>query len=264
MMYSNHAHYLREWIEFHRLIGVEKFFLYDNGSSDDHLEVIEPYLEEGAVVLHDWPGVAQQHGAYDDCLQTHAADARWIAFIDVDEFLFNPRGKAVPDVLREFESWPGVGVNEAMFGTSGHVTRPEGLVIENYLWRTTDPSHVWIKSIVDPSRTLFAHGAHHFEYRSGHAVDTRKRPITGWCTESYVQARLRLNHYFTKSLEELQAKFARPRADTGELRPPLDLRKLRRIESRYSRDETILMYLPRLEAAVRARENRPPRRVDTA
>ena len=29
-IYRDEAPYLREWIEFHRLVGVEHFFLYDN------------------------------------------------------------------------------------------------------------------------------------------------------------------------------------------------------------------------------------------
>ena len=45
--------YLAEWIEFHRLIGVERFFLYDNGSADDHEQVLAPYVDEGIVVVHD-------------------------------------------------------------------------------------------------------------------------------------------------------------------------------------------------------------------
>ena len=36
-IYRNEAPYLREWIEFHRLVGVERFFLYNNESTDDHM-----------------------------------------------------------------------------------------------------------------------------------------------------------------------------------------------------------------------------------
>ena len=32
-IYRDDAEYLPEWIEFHRLVGVERFFLYDNGST---------------------------------------------------------------------------------------------------------------------------------------------------------------------------------------------------------------------------------------
>ena len=53
MTYSNHASYMREWIEFHRLVGFERFFLYDNGSTDDHASVLRPYVEEGVVVVHE-------------------------------------------------------------------------------------------------------------------------------------------------------------------------------------------------------------------
>ena len=42
-------------------------------------------------------------------------------------------------MLVEYEEWPAVGVNWAMFGTSGHEKKPEGLVIENYLWRCSEP-----------------------------------------------------------------------------------------------------------------------------
>ena len=46
-IYRDEGPYLREWIELHRLVGVERFFLYDNGSSDDHLEILAPYRKTG-------------------------------------------------------------------------------------------------------------------------------------------------------------------------------------------------------------------------
>ena len=33
-LYQDEAPYMREWIEFHRLMGVEHFFLYDHDSAD--------------------------------------------------------------------------------------------------------------------------------------------------------------------------------------------------------------------------------------
>ena len=54
-IYRDAASYLAEWIEFHRLVGVERFFLYDNGSADDHRDVLAPYVDEGIAVVHDWP-----------------------------------------------------------------------------------------------------------------------------------------------------------------------------------------------------------------
>jgi hypothetical protein len=46
-IYRDDAAYLAEWIEFHRLMGVERFFLYDNGSTDHQSEVLAGYLARG-------------------------------------------------------------------------------------------------------------------------------------------------------------------------------------------------------------------------
>src|SRR3954471_21483324 len=83
-MYRDHAEYLREWIEFHRLVGAERFFLYDNESRDDHEEVLTPYVESGIVEVHAWPTPASvergvpwgMFAAADDCLARHRGDAR--------------------------------------------------------------------------------------------------------------------------------------------------------------------------------------------
>ena len=34
-IFKNEAKYLREWIEFHKIVGVEHFYLYNNFSTDD-------------------------------------------------------------------------------------------------------------------------------------------------------------------------------------------------------------------------------------
>ena len=51
---KNEASYLDEWIEFHRLVGVEHIYLYDNGSTDQTREVVAPYISQGFVTLMRW------------------------------------------------------------------------------------------------------------------------------------------------------------------------------------------------------------------
>jgi hypothetical protein len=251
MVYRDEAPYLREWIEFHRLVGVERFFLYDTGSTDAHEEVLAPYVDQGIVTVEQWPGEGRQNEAINHCLGVHT-EARWIAFLDADEFLFNARGRPVPELLRSYEDFPGVGVNLAPFGTSGHDTKPDGLVIENYLYRSTNPEARWVKNIVQPARATRCRGAHVFNFDSGYAVDMAKRPLDRERTQSYIQSGLRINHYYTKSVEELQAKWAKTRADTGELREPLDVDLLLRLEKRFTRDEHILRYVPALRKITEA------------
>ncbi len=251
-IYRDEGPYLREWIEFHRLAGVERFFLYDNFSEDDHLEVLAPYVEEGIVSVRRWPVFNPQVAAYNDCIRWHRYDSRWIAFIDVDEFLFSPTGQPLPEVLADYEAWPGVAVAWVMFGTGGHRTRPVGLVIENYL-RTIArvEGGMNMKSIVDPTRVTTYASAHHCAYPYLSAVDENHVPVDGHTLVPPSVERLRLNHYHWKSEEEYVAKCARKRAVGRPLDVPTEeyFEWLRAAEEGVT-DETILMFLPALRAAL--------------
>jgi hypothetical protein len=244
--------YLREWVAFHKLMGVEHFFLYDNRSDDEHLEALAPYLSDGTVELTEWPLFPGQVQAYTDCIERHREDSRWIAFIDIDEFLFSPTGKLLPEVLARYERWSGVGANRVTFSTSGHETPPPGLVVENYTRRIVVPGtrKTAIKSIVDPRRVAHALGPHHFEFREGHLVDEAENPLEAQHSVTDTCDVLRVNHYFTRSEQERMAKLHRPRAGGGELRPEViragqGIREDRRFGVD---DDAILGHLPALRA----------------
>jgi hypothetical protein len=247
-IYRDEAVYLREWIEFHRMVGVERFFLYDNFSVDDHREVLAPYVEEDIVVIHEWPIFPGQLPAYDHALRHHGHESRWIAFIDLDEFLFSPAGDSLPDVLRDYEQYPGVLANWAIFGSAGHQTRPDGLVLENYPLRAPyEDGPQQSKTILDPSRAARCGGAHFFHYKEGSAVDEQYRPVPYGRTASLANERLRVNHYYVKSLAEGRLKLSRPAPTTGDPRTAA----INRLEQRDEimnrvRDETIAAYLPEL------------------
>ena len=265
-VYRDEAPYLCEWVEFHRLIGVERFFLYDNRSTDDHREVLAPYVDEGIVLLHDWPIFPAQMQAYEHCIKHHGDDARWIAFLDLDEFLFSPTGSPVSELLVPLERHPGVGANWAVFGSSGHVRRPPGLVIESYLRRTADPDvNAHIKSIVDPTRVRSFCVPHFFMYTDGPAVDENGRPIDSppySRTRSVSFERLRINHYQTKSEEEYRRKLARGPADSTlwfkeKLTEAGIQRRLRKLDEVEDRD--ILRYLPALREGLADPAGQPSR-----
>ncbi len=257
-IYRDEADYLAEWVEFHRLVGVERFLLYNNFSQDDHREVLAPYVEEGIVTVRDWPvldGRVGQIPAYNDCLRWHRYDSRWVAFIDLDEFLFNPAGEPLPDVLSEYEQWPAIAVRWAMFGSSGHKTKPGGLVIENYRRRIEFDGNINMKTVADPTRVTTCLSAHHFEYPYLSAVDEHEVPMTGTRTATDSVARLRLNHYHWKSEEEYVAKCARMQAIGRPREVPTaeHFEWLRAAEANGQDDDSILMHAPALRAALAAR-----------
>jgi hypothetical protein len=252
-IYRNEARYLREWIAFHRLVGVDRFFLYDNTSTDADREALAPFVESGVAVVHDWPHSPGQLVAYEHCLRNYRSESRWIAFIDVDEFLFSPTYREVPDLLRDYEEFPGVVVNWAMFGTSGHRAPPAGLVVENYLRRTDNEIfNRHIKTVVDPSRVAHFCTPHFFTYRGGPGVDENRQAVPPRnYTDGVSFARLRVNHYVTRSEDEFRRKLATETADFGRLRPDSEGRTARflaRLDE--VRDQTMLRYVEPVRASL--------------
>jgi hypothetical protein len=258
-IYRDDADYLGEWIEFHRLAGVERFVLYDNGSTDHHLEVLAPYLDAGLATRHEWPLAFLGHNgrpkatflAFEHCVGAHRDEARWIAFLDMDEFLFSPTGAQLPEVMREYERFPGVVVSRAEFGPSGHLTKPDGLVIESYVerqpLRPDDESPY--KSIVEPGLVTRCLSAHSFVYRDGLPVDEDMRPVDPlkrMTRKPVAWSRLRVHHYFSRSEEERRRK-AELWRDVGGARSvpttPLDTQ-------RSVRDETLVAYAPAVREAL--------------
>ena len=65
---KNEGRYLKEWLDYHLLAGVDHFYLYDNDSTDNYKEIIAPYVEAGLVTSKFFPGKKMQLEAYDEAV----------------------------------------------------------------------------------------------------------------------------------------------------------------------------------------------------
>jgi hypothetical protein len=209
-IFREEAPFLNEWLEFHAGVGVEHFYLYNNFSTDGFQDVLAPWIAQGLVSLTDWPVQVGQLPAYRHCVRSHADEARWMAFIDIDEFLFSPEQVDVRSILADYGDLPGVIVHSPYFGASGHDQRPEGPLVEA-LTRRAPLTLTSVKTIANPRWIYAIRSVHYFKYWAGEALDTNRQPLRrGY---SVVLDRLRLNHYWSRSLED-------PRTNVVETRPP--------------------------------------------
>lgn len=133
-IFKNEALYMREWIEYHRIVGVEHFYLYNNNSDDDYKTVLNDYIETGLVTLIQWKENHAQNKAYKNCIQKFRKYANWIGFIDLDEFIVPKSKDNIYNFLKKFENSRGaVLIYWRIFGTSGRVDRDtSGLVTEDF------------------------------------------------------------------------------------------------------------------------------------
>ena len=122
-IFKDEAPYLREWIEFNRIVGVEHFYMYNNNSTDDYLHVLEDYIKHGIVTLVDWPYEQGQISAYKECIKKYSDETEWIAFIDIDEFIVPNETSNIYEYLRKFTNRGSVIAYWRMFGTSGLMNR---------------------------------------------------------------------------------------------------------------------------------------------
>lgn len=218
---KNEGQYFKEWIEWHRSKGVEKFYIYDNDSTDSTKEELAPYIDSGLVEYTFFPGQKQQLAAYDDCFERHRLEARWIAVIDLDEFIVPVKDSTIPDFLHRMEKFSAVEINWLVYGSGGAKTKEPGGVMERFRKHSLSEHRLntHVKSIVDPRRVCTMVGCHEAARISGQSVDSHGVPIKkGFRDRKPQQDVIRINHYAVKSYEEFLAKRARGRARINTLR----------------------------------------------
>ncbi len=229
LIIKNENSYLQEWLDYHILLGVDHFWIYDNESSIRVRETVAEYINSGWVTVHSINGSGVQLFAYDHCLQTYGQTSRWIGFIDTDEFIVLHGANNLPEFLQQYEAYAGLAISSLFFGPGGNKTRPTIGQVAGYRFRTPEKLSVnrFIKSFVQPSRVIYPISPHSFLYRegeycvneSGLRVDAQRFP----CHVEHIQ----LNHYYTRSEEEWFHKLTRGRGDTGD---PYSDERWKRIE----------------------------------
>ena len=92
---KNEAPYIKEWIDYHLLAGVDHFYLYDNESEDNLKAKLRPYIKNGIVTYTYYPGKMKQMVAYNEAIRNYKFECNYMAFIDADEFIFPRNNKAI-------------------------------------------------------------------------------------------------------------------------------------------------------------------------
>lgn len=212
---KNEGTYFKEWIDWHHKMGVEKFYIYDNESTDCTREVLEPYIKSGLVDYRYFPGYRKQIAAYDDCIERFRFDTRWLAFIDLDEFIVPVKDKSIPEFLKRFEDAPAVEINWLVYGSGGAKEKLPGGMMERFRHHSL-PGHMLnrhVKSIVNPRRVFAVVGCHEVACIDGKARDSHGNEITkNFRDREPEQDVIRINHYAVRSWEEFVEKQSRGRA----------------------------------------------------
>jgi glycosyltransferase involved in cell wall biosynthesis len=215
---KNEGEDLVEWLCFHRLIGVSRFIVYDNQSTDATRRILDEVPFKDEIVVRSVASESPQKEAFADALRRFRDELGWVAFIDGDEFIVPPPGAALVELLAEHEAngVNGIGINWRVFGSSGHLARPDGLVTESFTHRAPDKfkANRHVKSIVRIGKVREMVTQHYFRVEGAYLLcDGSKLPRRFDGVSDSVARRhsLTIHHYITKSREQCMRKIARGR-----------------------------------------------------
>lgn len=201
--------YLQEWVEYHLLVGVEHFFIYDNDSVVPVEQTLGEYIRTGYVTVVPLPGpfsTGRQVTTYTNALRSFGQTSKWMAFIDIDEFILPKTTFTIPEQLVQFEQTNGLEVFWALFGSNGHDLQTRDFVIERFLTRASADNSPFYnyKSIIRPERATENHLVHAFNYKDNRkAVCETGKPRSGLTIHTN---KIAINHYWCKSYEEFVKK----------------------------------------------------------
>ena len=236
-----------EWMEYHLLLGFGKVYFMDNNSttSISIIEQLWKYMYDGVLEYNYIPAIVKNDNdhnyhieIYQMCLKRYRTQHKFMAFIDVDEFIVMPNvyngshnATTFLHLLEKYENYGGLVLNWMLFGSTGHTQRPKkGGVLNNY---QNCRESFFVKTIVSLKNVNSTHqwSPHTFIYNFGFfGVDTNftqmlphpaLHPLTAavakvkfpqnwiwltYCPPKHLFKVLFVAHYILKSLDDFNTR----------------------------------------------------------
>ena len=257
LIFKNEAKFLREWIEYYLILGVDHFYLYNNNSTDDYQKVLKPYINQGIVTLTEWPELPGQMSSYNHCIEKFSSETNWIGFIDADEFICPLQYENIPEWLTKYQKLPSVFIFWKMFGSNGIIHEDEERpIIEQFtvcgdmirsakVFLNTDWSHR-VKNFRMPHAIHFK-GLGTVVQKHAHLLFSLVKSV-----KNDEKIDIQMNHYYVKSYDH----YVRTKATRGDvLKNHENIYKLQRFfeveEQAYRSDYHIFKYLVKVKLALK-------------
>lgn len=153
---------IAEWVAHHLLIGFDKVIIFDHLSKipitssigtnfNGKLEIIR--VDGGGNIK-----LQLMQNALDIASERNFS---WMLYLDADEFLNLNKCSNIKNYLDVFKDADSVGINWLMFGSSGHVKQPKGLITENFI-RSELRLDKHVKTFIRPSAAVKTINPHYF------------------------------------------------------------------------------------------------------
>ena len=210
-IFKNETMNLKIWVEHYLWQGVTHFYLIDNGSTDNPLDILQEYIDAGVVTYYYREEKHQQslHYRFVFDAENIKEKTTWLCICDLDEFFFGTE-KNLIDTLKDFNNYDVIYTNSFFYGSDNLIDHPTDIrsaIIHRQEDMKNGIKYIFKPSIINDSSEIWIHWL-------VHPGSLQKKILT---TEITDNKKIRLNHYHIQSLEYFKKiKMTRGDADVSQ------------------------------------------------
>jgi hypothetical protein len=236
---------LEEFILYYIILGVEHFYIYDNNSDFPIKDRLNSFFYKKYCTIIDYPGKYKQMPAYNDCINRTKDISEWLIICDGDEYIVPKQTFSLRDFLHDYEDCQALGINWVFFGSSFYDNKQDGFLIDKYKYSSASQND-HIKTVCKPKYSIKMLSPHMIEVQDmTKYVDARRNNIYSSFNCNYTIDLININHYHTKSKEDLDEKYNRGNADSEcRVHVPDDIHNS---DNELYNDYTCNKYLPHIQ-----------------
>ena len=229
-IFKNETMNLKLWIEHYLWQGIEHFYLIDNGSDDNPLNILQEYIDKGLVTYYFLPEKHKQEQHYRYVFNNEILKDKtyWLIVCDLDEFFYGVDKKLTTKIKSLENYYDYILCNWQMFGSDGLKEQPEDIrtaITHRKSKLHINTKYIFKTAVVENSFQICIHILNSIKKR------TRLR---------VANQLIRLNHYPIQSLEFFQkVKMTRGAADSKEFDNIRDMSYFKSYDFKETNDETL-------------------------
>jgi hypothetical protein len=174
-IFKNESLVFKEWINHYLHHGVEHFYLINDNSDDNFLEIIQEYIDKNIITLFNVNEpyyLGRQRVLYNRYILPIIKETQWLLICDLDEYIWSQKDVNLCNVLKTFCKDIGqIQIYQFLFGSNGHIKQPKHIVKEFTKRRLNYVDDKKYKYIINSSYEFNSLNVHHADFNNKNYVN---------------------------------------------------------------------------------------------
>ncbi|TDO22363.1 glycosyltransferase family 2 protein [Pedobacter duraquae] len=188
--------FLDEWLVYHKRLGINHFFLFDNDQKQNLGLYLQPHHTYTTVIpWFDSNAEKTQIQAFRIALKDYINEFEWVIFFDVDEFVVLQSDRNLKYFLSRYPNATAVSLNWHIFGHNGMIEDPERLITSSLVKRMRNMSSE-VKTFTKVAAISSIQYPHYCELKFGLRINSSGEECSNTISKISIA---NINHYQCRS-----------------------------------------------------------------